>query len=70
MADDRRSENQRERALIDPVLKFLFDKDREEIIRLMLGAPVSVVQVLDSVLPSGEQRSDGVLLVEDGNFDD
>ena len=31
----------------------------------MLGAPVSVVQVLDSVLPSGEQRSDGVLLVED-----
>jgi len=31
----------------------------------MLGTPVRVVQVLDSVLPSGEQRSDGVLLVED-----
>ena len=65
MADELKSETQRERTLIDPVLKFLFDKDREEIVRLMLGTPVSVVQVLDSVLPSGEQRSDGVLLVED-----
>jgi len=65
MAEELKRETQRERTLIDPVLKFLFDKDREEIVRLMLGAPVSVVQVLDSVLPSGEQRSDGVLLVED-----
>jgi len=65
MADELKNKNQRERALIDPVLKFLFDKDREEIVRLMLGTPVSIVQVLDSVLPSGEQRSDGVLLVED-----
>ncbi len=51
--------------MIDPVLKFLFDQDRDEILRLMLGASVRVVQVLDPVLPSGEQRSDGVLLVED-----
>jgi len=65
MAEELKRETQRERTLIDPVLKFLFYKDREEIVRLMLGAPVSVVQVLDSVLPSGEQRSDGVLLVED-----
>jgi len=65
MADELKRENQRERTLIDPVLKFLFDKDRDEILRLMLGAPVRVVQVLDSVLPSSEQRSDGVLLVED-----
>jgi len=65
MADERKREDQRERTLIDPVLKFLFDTDREEIIRLMLGTSVRVVQVLDSVLPSGEQRSDGVLLVED-----
>ena len=65
MADELKNKPQRERALIDPVLKFLFDKDREEIVRLMLGTPVRVVQVLDSVLPSGEQRSDGVLLVED-----
>src|SRR4051812_43791597 len=65
MADGLKSKTQHERALIDPVLKFLFDKDREEIVRLMLGTPVRVVQVLDSVLPSGEQRSDGVLLVEE-----
>jgi len=65
MADELKRETQRARTLIDPVLKFLFDKDREEIVRLMLGAPVSVVQVLDSVLASGEHRSDGVLLVED-----
>jgi len=65
MAGELKSETQRDRGLIDPVLKFLFDTDREEIVRLMLGTPVSVVQVLDSVLPSGEQRSDGVLLVED-----
>src|SRR5512144_3032364 len=65
MADEGKRETQRERTLIDPVLKFLFDQDREELVRLMLGAPVRVVQVLDSVLPSGEQRSDGVLLVED-----
>jgi hypothetical protein len=50
---------------MDPVLKFLFDQDREELLRLMLGAPVSVVGVMDSVLPAGEQRSDGVVLVED-----
>ena len=64
MADEPKNEN-RERTLIDPVLKFLFDKGREEMLRLMLGAPVSVLQVFDSVVPSGEQRSDGVLLVED-----
>ena len=33
MADEPKRETQRERALIDPVLKFLFDKDREEIVR-------------------------------------
>ncbi|HEX2691654.1 MAG TPA: hypothetical protein VHN14_33820 [Kofleriaceae bacterium] len=65
MAGELKSEHPRERTLIDPVLKFLFDQDRDEILRLMLGTPVRVVQVLDSALPSGEQRSDGVLLVED-----
>jgi hypothetical protein len=65
MTRELQDETQRERTLIDPVLKFLFDKDREEFLRLMLGAPVSVLQVLDSVLPSSEQRSDGMLLVGD-----
>jgi len=65
MADELKSETERERALIDPVLKFLFDQDRDELLRLMLGTSVNVLKVLDPVLPSGEQRSDGVLLVED-----
>jgi len=65
MVSESKSQNSRERVSMDPVLKFLFDKDREELLRLMLGAPVSVVGVLDSVLPAGEQRSDGVVLVED-----
>ena len=64
MVDELKNET-RERTLIDPVLKFLFDKGREDLLGLMLGAPVSVMQILDSVVPSGEQRSDGVLLVED-----
>src|ERR1041384_3721131 len=65
MVSESKSQNSRERVSMDPVLKFLFDKDREELLRLMLGTPVSVVGVLDSVLPAGEQRSDGVVLVED-----
>jgi predicted transposase YdaD len=58
-----KNEAPRERILLDPVVKFLFEKDREELLRL-IGAPVRVVQILDSVLPAGELRTDGLLLVE------
>jgi len=65
MVKELKRPKKRERTLIDPVLKVLFSQDREGLLGLLLGAPVSILQVLDPVLPAGEQSSDGVLLVKD-----
>jgi len=55
------------RFALDPILKFLLDRDRDELLRLILGAQASatVVEELNPVVAAGELRADALLLVEE-----
>ncbi|MBI4511060.1 MAG: hypothetical protein HY698_15615 [Deltaproteobacteria bacterium] len=55
------------RSILDPVLKFLFDRHRGDFLRLLLGdrTNASVTQVLSPVLAAGELRADALVEVEE-----